>query len=172
VVIKLAEQRKEQPQICDIAESANGMYEMQGKFQHSQLKAGGKERENDNCQLPCIVIRLACYCLYKEAVNGGVAYGVEANCSDIPSISRSVIGRAEENTCLHVCGQQLRMCIKLSWTADRRLSLHVHYFGTWLMSPNSISPHVAKCCRLDFRRAFVYTTTNIRVPQNAGEFLD
>jgi hypothetical protein len=60
VTIKLAEQSKEQPQICDIVAISNGMYEMQGKFQHSQLKAGAKERErerqNDNCQLLSIVI--------------------------------------------------------------------------------------------------------------------
>jgi len=31
---------------------------MEGKFEHSRLKAGAKERENDNCQLLCIVIRL------------------------------------------------------------------------------------------------------------------
>jgi len=68
VAITLAEQSKEPPQICDNAETANGMYEMQGKFQHSQLKAGAKERENDNCQLPCIVIRLACHCQYKDAI--------------------------------------------------------------------------------------------------------
>ena len=68
MAIKLAEQSKEQPQICDNAETANGMYEKQGEFQHSQLKAGAKERENDNCQLLCIVIRLACHWHYKEAI--------------------------------------------------------------------------------------------------------
>jgi hypothetical protein len=113
VAIKLAEQSEEQPQICDTAETANGMYEMQGKFQHSQLKAGAKERENDNCQLPRIVIRLVCHCHYKEARNRGAAYGVGANSSDLPRVIRAVTGRAEENTCLHVCGKQLRMCIKL-----------------------------------------------------------
>jgi hypothetical protein len=101
------------------------------------MKAGAKERENDNCQLPCIVIRLACHCRYKEAIAGGAAYGAGANCSEIPRVIRAVIGREEENTCLLVCGKQLRMCIKLSWTADRRLSLHVQHLGNWLMSPKS-----------------------------------
>jgi hypothetical protein len=116
---------------------------MQGKFQHSHLKAGAKERENDNCQPPCIVIRLAYHCRYKEEIIRGAAYGVGANFSDIPRVITAMIGRAEENTCLLVFGKQRLMCIKVSWTADRRLSLNVQHMGNWLMSPNSKN---SACC--------------------------
>ena len=73
------------------------------------------------------VTRLVCHYPNKEAINGGDAYGVGANCPDIPRVTREVSGGAEENTCLLVYGKQLRMCIELSWTADRRLTLHVQH---------------------------------------------
>jgi hypothetical protein len=55
VAIKLAERNKEQPQICDIVGSSNGIYEIRGKFQRTQLKASAKEKENANCELLFIV---------------------------------------------------------------------------------------------------------------------